>query len=64
MLLVNACACECVCVSFCACVCVLQAELARWMGAELIRAAVFDKMRDAMKSDMDKMFQVGTWWWW
>lgn len=35
-----------------------QAELARWMGSDLIRAALFEKMRDAMKEDVEKLLQV------
>lgn len=36
----------------------LQAELARWMGPDLIRATLFEKMRDAMKGDVEKLLQV------
>lgn len=32
-----------------------QAELARWMGPELIRAALFEKMRDAQKADVESL---------
>lgn len=32
-----------------------QAELARWMGPELIRGALFEKMRDAQKADVEAL---------
>lgn len=35
----------------------VQAELARWMGPELIRAALYDKLRDAQKEDVEKLLQ-------
>ncbi|KAF6262791.1 armadillo-type protein [Scenedesmus sp. NREL 46B-D3] len=33
----------------------IVAELARWMGPELIRAALFEKMRDAQKADVESL---------
>ncbi|WIA40847.1 hypothetical protein OEZ86_004518 [Tetradesmus obliquus] len=33
----------------------IVAELARWMGPELIRGALFEKMRDAQKADVEAL---------
>lgn len=35
----------------------LQVELGRWMGPELIRANLYDKLRDAQKDDVEKLLQ-------
>jgi hypothetical protein len=32
-----------------------QVELARWLGAPMLRASLFDKMRDAIKDDIEKL---------
>ena len=32
-----------------------QVELARWMGPELIRPCLYDKLRDAQKEELDKL---------
>jgi hypothetical protein len=33
----------------------LQVELSRWMGAEVIRACLYDKLRDAQKEEIDRL---------
>eukprot|EP00201_Polytomella_parva_P018754 CAMPEP_0175065696 /NCGR_PEP_ID=MMETSP0052_2-20121109/16081_1 /TAXON_ID=51329 ORGANISM="Polytomella parva, Strain SAG 63-3" /NCGR_SAMPLE_ID=MMETSP0052_2 /ASSEMBLY_ACC=CAM_ASM_000194 /LENGTH=235 /DNA_ID=CAMNT_0016332285 /DNA_START=21 /DNA_END=724 /DNA_ORIENTATION=- len=32
-------------------------ELSRWVGADVIKAALFDKMRDAIRDDIDRAMQ-------
>lgn len=32
-----------------------QVELARWMGPELIKSCLYDKLRDAQKEELDKL---------
>lgn len=40
--------------------CCLQAEMARWMGPDAVRATMMGQMRDAMKEDVEKLLQVCT----
>jgi cytoskeleton-associated protein 5 len=35
----------------------LQAELARWVGPELVKAALFEKMREASRKDVEKLLE-------
>lgn len=35
----------------------LVVELARWVGPEVVKASLFEKMRDAMREDIEKLLQ-------
>lgn len=47
------------CLTFLLCVAknALQAELARWIGPELVKAALFEKMPDAFRKDVEKLLE-------
>jgi len=38
----------------------LVAELAKWVGANAVKAVLFEKMRDAMKEDVEKLIAQTT----